>query len=344
MAMSKSEIVKMIESLDKRTAFMQKSHFHYRKNEKVTTVTFTRIAFHETLKAYPVNGGWYLSVESPWRKAIPAFTIRQGRIIAENTLYRNIFKDGEEFSLYEMEDETYFLAPSTDVEKRCTIGVKAQKTCWIPRARNLYISAMDFCLLSGMTHEEYAQIKDEIYVPKFVMEICLTDSERYIRLYVTDKETDDIEENYKAALAKHRKKKNGFKNVSLKYYVRPLRESTFCIPAFFLKAIGNPSEVCLPNTFDWENRVLTVEAPQEKCSCCGKPLPQKGVVIKRGTACYACTVTTQQIQHLAQQKTGTSAERVAQALNDIMAESERYSSVLSAISNQINNLKINGGK
>jgi len=338
MRQKKSDIVKIIETLDKRTAFVKKAMFVKRKGEKSPWVMFSRLACFSTIYAYYIKGGWYLTKDVPWTKAVPDFEITKGRIKAAETSCADKFKEGSQFSLYNISDDTFFIAPSTYVEKKCVFGVKPQSTGCITRGRDLYLGPIDFYLLSNMTVQHYEKIKDRITAPKFVMEVCVSESERYIRLYVADKNAKDIDESLSVALKKHRKKTKGFKNVFMRYYTKPLKGSTFGIPKFFLDAIDNPSEIILPNTFDWENKILTIEAPQERCSCCGKVLPQKGSVVKRGTACYECTVTAQQIQRFALDKTGTSSERVAQALNDIMAESEKYSNVLSAIRNQINKL------
>ena len=260
---------------------------------------------------FPGKDGFVLSSESPWRAAKKISEVKNG-------YFKNTNK--ENLSLFDIGDGDYYLAPSTEEEKKVERRSLGFKTGSVTSSYYLYISALDFVEMTGMSFKEYNANKDE--APFFVMHIKVSDNEKFIKLSCPKKAPAGMK-TAKKAFAEKYGKAFGFKandSYEISFICKPVKDSSFCLPVAFIRAAGiNPGD-SLPVHYDEQKKSFTFEAPIELCSCCGKPIHSMGENSEKGLVCEKCSDSLPYLQAFLKEKVGVSLEQLLAAANTVNSE------------------------
>lgn len=221
-----------------------------------------------------------------------------------------------ELSVYELGNskEAFYLAPSKEAEKEAEIylaqtGGRVHPTGYVPRNQTVYVSRDTFYELTGYTPREYEALRKSVSVPVFVLTEKVTDEEKYICLQV---------------------KKRAAENDKIVY---PVHNSYFHLPTKFYEAAGRPASTNLPTKVDFLKKEIVIEAPVERCSCCGTIIRNKNRKPQRGLACRHCSFTIEQVREMSKDYSGETPEILTAVFNEVLSNLDKYSGLVSELIN-----------
>lgn len=257
---------------------------------------------------FPGKDGLILSSETPWRSAKKVADVKNGN-------FKNESK--EVLSLFDIGDGDYYLAPSTEEEKKVERKSFGFQTGKITASYYLYVSPLDFIEMTGMSFKEYNANKDE--APFFVMHIKVSDNEKFVELSCPKKAPAGMKTSKKAFAEKYGKA-FGFKandSFEISFICKPVKETSFALPVAFIRAAGIKPGNTLPANYDAKAKAFTFEAPIELCSCCGKPIHSIGENSEKGLVCKKCSDSIPYLRAFLENKVGVSLEQILSAANNV---------------------------
>ena len=261
------------------------------------------IAGTEFYYGYRCEEGWYLTA-TPVPNEVPAVTFVKG--IPEN---KGLGKEKKDFVLYHYgEDEfgkkEYYLRPANQWEAAVIIGNRgAYPSGYINSSPYLYIHPADFYRITGMTPSEYEIAVRKKKVNKFIMSVVNTPTERTLTLQF---------KKGKSKIIPYTALDEGFQTSQKAF---PVRQTSFFIPKFFLENNGIKPQTQLKTFIDYDNGIITVEAPALRCACCGEELRLNGSVhFDRGLLCEDCDDVLSVAQSYMSKDIKNIAERLAAAV------------------------------